>query len=76
MEKYIQIKTIFESNKNDIQAEQMSKYMRNQFTFYRIKAPVRKSLCKDFLKAEKQTSKIDWDFLDLCYKDEHREFSI
>lgn len=74
MEKYTKIRRIFESNQNDIQAEQMSKYMRNQFPFYGIKAPERKSLCKDFLKAEKQESKIDWDFLDLCYKDEHREF--
>ncbi len=74
MEKYEQIKKLFEENKNDEQAEQMSKYMRNQFLFYGLKTPLRRSVYKEVLKSEKQRAEIDWDFLDLCYEDEHREF--
>ncbi len=74
MEKYNKIKKLFEENKNDEQAEQMSKYMRNKFPFYGIKTPLRRSIYKEFLKFEKREKNIDWDFLDMCYEDEHREF--
>ncbi len=74
MEKYNQIKKLFEENKNNEQAEQMSKYMRNQFLFYGIKTPLRRTIYKEFLKSEKRQAKIDWEFLDMCYEDEHREF--
>ena len=52
----------------------MAKYMRNLFEFYGLATPKRKKLYKDFLKAEKKNKKVDWEFLDKCYLDSHREF--
>ncbi|PIE85531.1 DNA alkylation repair protein [Candidatus Gracilibacteria bacterium] len=74
MQKYQQIKKLFEENKNPEKALQEARYMRNQFSFYGMQTPTRKALYKDFLKEEKKTGKIDWDFLDICYKDDYREF--
>ncbi len=74
MKNYNEIKKIFDENKNKEQAEQMSKYMRNQFLFYGIKTPLRRNICKKFLQDEKRKKQIDWDFLDSCYQDDHREF--
>ena len=56
------------------QALSMAQYMKNQFVFYGIPTPQRRKLYKDFLKQEKKHKQIDWDFLDLCYQDSHREF--
>lgn len=44
------------------------------FDFYGIPAPERKKAYKDFLKSEKKSKEIDWNFLDECYEDNHREF--
>lgn len=74
MSKYVEIKRVFEENRNDEKAVQMAAYMRDLFPFYGLQTPLRKALCKDLLKAEKKNAKIDWDFLDECYKDDHREF--
>ena len=72
--KYLHIKQIFETYANAENAISMAKYMRNQFVFYGIPTPRRKACCRGFLKAEKKNVSIDWDFLDLCYADDHREF--
>ena len=74
MSKYLNIKQKFEENKNEKQAISMKKYMRNLFDFYGIQTPKRKALNKDFLKEEKKAKTIDWNFLDECYNDPHREF--
>ena len=74
MSKYLNIKQKFEENKNEKQAISMKKYMRNLFDFYGIQTPKRKALYKDFLKEEKKAKTIDWNFLDECYNDPHREF--
>ena len=74
MDKYTDIKAIFEAHRDDEQARAMSKYMRDQFSFYGIPAPKRKELFRPFLQAEKKAGKIDWAFLDRCYADPHREF--
>ena len=74
MDKYTAIKELFESRQNNENAEAMSKYMKNKFTFYGIPSPERKELYKDFIKSEKASKKIDWSFLDKCYADDHREF--
>ena len=74
MEKYFELKKIFEENSNAENAAAMSKYMRNLFRYYGIPTPVRKSIYKELLKREKATAIIDWGFLDKCYEDEHREF--
>lgn len=74
MDKFSEIKKLFEANQDKENAIAMSKYMRNLFPFYGIKAPLRKEICKNFLKEEKKAGQIDWDFLDKCYQDKHREF--
>ncbi len=74
MDKYLEIKKIFESREDKENAVAMSKYMRNMFDFYGLPPPKRKEVYNDFIKAEKKTKKIDWEFLDKCYEDNHREF--
>lgn len=74
MDKYLEIKKLFEQQENKEKSIEMSKYMRNLFNFYGIQTPKRKSIYKDFLKKEKKLKQIDWKFLDKCYQDEHREF--
>ena len=74
MDKYIELKKLFESKENKENAIAMSKYMRNMFEFYGIASPKRKELYKEFIKQEKKTKNIDWQFLDQCYKDKYREF--
>ncbi len=73
-DKYSELKKAFETNKDDKNAVSMSAYMRDQFKFYGLATPKRKAVYKDFLKAEKSKKVIDWDLLDKCYEDEHREF--
>lgn len=73
MSKYISIKDLFERHADPENAAAMSKYMKNKFVFYGIPSPERKELYKDFIKSEKKGKTIDWDFLDKCYEDEHRE---
>ena len=74
MDKYDEIKHLFEQNRDEENAIKMSKYMRDLFKFYGIPTPVRKSLYKDLLKEEKAKKTIDWNFLDKCYEDDYREF--
>lgn len=74
MDKYLNLKKLFEENQDKEQAIKMSAYMRNLFLFYGVPTPQRRVLYKDFLKSEKKTGIMDWNFLDECWKDEHREF--
>ena len=74
MTKYEALKKVFVDHADVERAISMSKYMKGQFTFYGISSPIRKELTKPFIKAEKAAKEVDWDFLDECYKDEHREF--
>ncbi len=72
--KYLHIKSLFKAHANPEKAEQEARYMRNQFKFYGMQTPTRRSLYKDFLKQEKKNGSIDWELLDVCYADEYREF--
>ena len=74
MDKYAEIRNRFEENADQENAVKMAKYMRNLFSFYGIPTPKRKKLYRDILKEEKKTKIVDWEFLDQCYADEHREF--
>lgn len=74
MDKYLEIKKLFESKEDKENAIAMSKYMRNMFDFYGLSTPKRKEIYNDFIKSEKKSKRIDWTFLDKCYKDTHREF--
>lgn len=74
MDKYTEIKKRFESREDKENAAVMSKYMRNMFDFYGLHAPERKKVYEDLIRADKKAKAIDWDFLDRCYEDGHREF--
>lgn len=74
MDTYHSLKEQFEINGDPEKAVQMAAYMRNLFLFYGLPTPKRKAIYKEFLKAEKQKNIINWDLLDACYADEHREF--
>ncbi|MDP4178461.1 MAG: DNA alkylation repair protein [Bacillota bacterium] len=74
MDKYIQIKKLFEENKNEENAVKMAAYMRNLFSYYGLPTPKRKDVYKQFIKADKNNKKIDWNFLNECWNDDHREF--
>lgn len=74
MTKFETIKTEYEKLSNAEKAAGMKKYMRDQFEYYGIPTPERKLICRDFLKEEKKGKAVDWEFLDECYRDEHREF--
>ena len=74
MDKFLEIRKIFESNADKEKAITMSKYMRNMFDFYGLPSPKRKKLYIDFIRDEKKSKIIDWKFLDKCYEDSHREF--
>ena len=66
MEKIERISALFEANKDAQQASSMSRYMRDQFPFYGIPAPLRRKLYRPFLREEKKGRQIDWAFLDAC----------
>lgn len=74
MDKYLEIKKIFESKEDIENAKAMSKYMRNMFDFYGLPTPKRKEVYNNFIKNEKKSKIIDWDFLNKCYENNHREF--
>lgn len=74
MEKIERISALFEANKDAQQASSMSRYMRDQFPFYGIPAPLRRKLYRPFLREEKKDRQIDWAFLDACMAAECREF--
>lgn len=74
MDRYLELKRVFQEHRNHDIALKMSAYMQHLFKFYGLPAPIRKSLYKKFLKNEKQRKIIDWDTLDTSYKDEYREF--
>ena len=74
MDKFFKIKQELEKREDKENAVEMSKYMRNLFDFYGIPTPKRKEIYKDFIKEEKRKKIIDWEFLDKCYEDDHREF--
>ena len=74
MDKYKTLKKLFETYSNPERAISMSKYMKDQFSFYGIVASDRRNLYKDFLKTEKKQDSIDWKFIEQCYEDNHREF--
>ncbi len=74
MDKYTEIRKRFEESADRENAVKMAKYMRNLFSFYGIPTPKRKKLYCDILKQEKKMKTADWEFLDQCYMDEHREF--
>lgn len=55
-------------------AVMMAAYMRNQFEFFGIQAVQRKAAYKTVISEAKKLKTVDWELLDNCWDDEHREF--
>lgn len=70
---YEQLKERFAENANSDQAVQMKRYLRNQFEFYGYHTKERKEIYHQQLLDEKKQSQIDWELLDRCWQDPHRE---
>ena len=64
----------FYESGNHENAKKMSAYMKNKFPFIGINKPERQRLSKEFIRIKKQGKKIDWAFIDRCYKKKEREF--
>lgn len=62
-----------EARADNARALDMSKYMKNKFSFYGIQAPIRDEICKPYFKEAKREKQIDWDFIEYCWKREKRE---
>lgn len=62
-----------EARADNARALDMSKYMKNKFSFYGIQAPIRDEICKPYFKEAKREKQIDWDFVEYCWKHEKRE---
>lgn len=74
MDKYQNIREAFELLANEEKAKEMAAYMRHRFKFYGIQTPQRKAAYKQLISTEKKSKAIDWELLDRCWEDEHREF--
>ena len=65
------------NHKNEEEAVKMSAYMLNKFKFIGIKTPERRKKFRDFFKEYKKdhekSGKIDWIFIEKCWKNEYRE---
>ena len=48
----VELQTTFQNNSNSIKASQMKKYLKNQFEFFGISAPLRREIVRDFLRKE------------------------
>lgn len=58
---------------NSEKAQQMTKYMRNQFPFFGIPAPERKKIFQAYMKTINSKA-IDWDFVEDAWEKEQREW--
>lgn len=70
MGQFADLKALLEANADKEMARGQAAYMRNQFKFYGIKTPQRRSLTQNLIKATKRAAKVEWDFLDA----EQREY--
>lgn len=69
-----QLFQLFEENRNEERARQMSAYMRNLFPFLGIQTPKRRELNREFLKEARKKQAVDWEFVKRCWAKEEREY--
>lgn len=62
-----------EARADNARALDMSKYMKNKFSFFGVQAPIRDEICKPYFKEAKKTKKIDWNFIEYCWEHDKRE---
>jgi 3-methyladenine DNA glycosylase AlkD len=65
------IREEFRTHEDGKKAISMSCYMRDQFSFYGLPSPLRKTIEKPYIKEAK--AHFSWAYLDSLYEDPHRE---
>ena len=69
-----EILLLLQDNTNLEQSKSMSAYMRDQFSFYGIKSPLRKELVKEIKAVVKPTAMVEYqELIQLLWNDPHRE---
>ncbi|MCY7073071.1 MULTISPECIES: DNA alkylation repair protein [Streptococcus] len=63
-----------EATKDPHKAGPMEAYMRHQFSFLGVAAPERNALYKKYFPSAKKTKVIDWNFVDICWEKDAREY--
>ena len=69
----LEIIDCLEARADNVRALDMSKYMKNKFEFFGVGAAERNEIWKPYFKEAKKTKKIDWDFIEICFKHDKRE---
>jgi len=69
----LEIIDCLEARADNARALDMSKYMKNKFEFFGVGAAERNEIWKPYFKEAKKTKKIDWDFIEICFKHDKRE---
>ena len=69
----LEIIDCLEARADNVRALDMSKYMKNKFEFFGVGAGERNEIWKQYFKEAKKTKKIDWDFIEICFKHDKRE---
>ena len=69
----LEIIDCLEARADNVRALDMSKYMKNKFEFFGVGAVERNEIWKPYFKEAKKTKKIDWDFIEICFKHDKRE---
>ncbi len=70
---YKRVLKIFLEYKEAQRAQQMKRYMRNQFDFIGVSSPLRLQITKQILKSLNKDSFIDWGFIKSCWSASYRE---
>lgn len=67
------VRSTLQQNGDPDRAVAKAAYMRNKFTFFGLVTPQMRLLCKPFYADAKKNGVIDWELLDRCWDDGHRE---
>ncbi len=63
----------FRTHADANKAADMKRYMRDQFDYFGIPTPLRRSLAKPLFRELKQADTVDWGFVDSCWAADYRE---
>ena len=69
----LEIIDCLEARADNVRALDMSKYMKKKYKFFGLGASERNEIWKPYFKEAKKTKKIDWDFIEICFKHDKRE---
>jgi len=68
------LSTEMRNNADYEKAARMKAYMREQFNFLGIPKPMRREILKPYLSAVKDEKKVDWKFIERCWREPFREY--